>query len=78
MYVHFIGSRCFDKSSVVFICSANFDSELVFYAYVSTKKIVFLFMFYVEVEIRTKLKKTCCCSFNEDITERDEFSCTFE
>lgn len=51
MYVHFIGSRCSDKSSAVFMCNPNFDSELIFYACVPTKKIMFLFMFY---EIRPK------------------------
>lgn len=54
MYVHFIGSRCSDKSSVVFMCNTNFNSELIFCACVPTKKIMFLFMFSVEVEIRTK------------------------
>ena len=47
-------SRWSDKSSVVFMCNTNFDSELIFYACVPTKKIVFLFMFSVEVELRTK------------------------
>lgn len=56
MYVHFIGSRCSDKSSVVFMCNTNFNSELIFHACVPTKKIMFLFMFSVEVEIRTKEK----------------------
>lgn len=36
------------------MCNTNFDSELIFYACVPTKKIMFFFMFY---EIRTKLKK---------------------
>ena len=36
------------------MCNTNFDSELIFYACVPTKTIMFLFMFYVEVEIRTK------------------------
>lgn len=38
-------SRWSDKSSVVFMCNTNFDSELIFYACVPTKKIVFLLCF---------------------------------
>ena len=68
-------SRCSDKSSVVFMCNAYFDSKLIFYACVPAKKNLFLYMCYVEVEIRTKLKNPVTAVFMK-ISYRDEFSWT--